>query len=137
MNYAQYFAIEKNLKQQGFDFERSELVAQFTAGKKSGLSALSYAEYKHFIIWLNEYFGSTNNNNHQKERENLMRRKIIALFHKMGYKLETGKINIERVNQWCITYGRFHKELNDHTYNELTAVLSQVEIVYKSFLNTL
>ena len=63
-----------------------------------------------------------------------MRRKIIAHFHKMDYKLESGQINMKRVNDWCVQYGHKHMELNAYDYNELTKLLHQAEQYYKTFI---
>ncbi len=43
MNYGQYFALEKKLKQSGFDGERADLISQFTDGKKTSLRELTRA----------------------------------------------------------------------------------------------
>ena len=143
MNYAKYFAIEKDIKKKGFEFDRSELIHQFTAGRKSGLKDLTYFEYAEFLSWISRTFQSNNptveqSNNPLEEKSNQMRRKIIALFHKMGYKLEgSDKINMKRVNDWCIKYGHKHVELNAYNYNELCALLTQAEKYYKTFIEAL
>jgi hypothetical protein len=135
MNYSAYFAKEKELKAKGFDFERSELVEQFTAGRKNGLSQLSHFEYAEFLRWLNSAFQQATNT--EAKKCNQMRRKIIALFHKMGYKLENGNIDMQHVNDWCVKYGHKHKELNSYNYNELCDLLTQAESCYKSFLKAI
>jgi hypothetical protein len=136
MNYAQYFAIEKKLKNQGFEFERSELIQQFTSDKKSGLTELSAWEYKEFLKFLNTNF-KLNNPDDQKEKCQVMRRKLIALFHKMNYKTEDGKADMPAINGWCEKYGKFHKKLNFHNYSELTEIITQAEKVYKSYIEYL
>lgn len=135
MNYSAYFAKEKELKAKGFDFERSELIEQFTEGRKNGLSQLSHFEYAEFLRWLNRTFQQVTNTESQKC--NLMRRKIIALFHKMGYKLENGNIDMQRLNDWCKKYGHKHVELNAYNYNELCQLLTQAEKYYKSFIEAI
>lgn len=135
MNYSAYFAKEKELKTNGFDFERAELIQQFTDGRKSGLSDLSHFEYAEFLRWLNRTFQKATNTEAQKC--NLMRRKIIALFHKMNYKLDDGKIDMQHVNEWCVKYGHKHVELNAYNYNELTTLLTQAENYYKTFIEAL
>ena len=52
MNYAAYFAKEKELKKQGFDLDRSELINLFTEGKRNGLSEMTPFEYAEFLRWL-------------------------------------------------------------------------------------
>jgi len=137
MNYKIYFALENKLKRQIPSIERSELVREFTDGSKSSLKELSSWEYNEFIRWMNSLLGSEPaRQNLQHTPENRMRRKIIALFVNMGYK-NAGKSDVERINEWCIKYGQFHKGLNEHTLEELTQLTTQVEKVYATFIDAL
>jgi hypothetical protein len=158
MNFASYFAIESKLKQRGFDCDRAEMISDFTNGKKSSLKSLNSHEYREFINHLNRIIANTApkvpqsaihnpqsaignpqsaiQKDWQQTPENIMRRKILALFYKMGYRAN-GKTDIQKVNTWCANYGRFKKELNAHKHDELTQLVSQVEKVYKSYLETL
>lgn len=133
MSYTRYFAIEKELKDKGHRFERSQMVADFTKGKKDGLRQLSAAEYRELCRAM-EYML---NPNKEPDKKQTMRRKIIALFHKMNYKLPGGKANMERIEEWCNKYGQYHKDLNKHNYKELVSLCTQVEQVYMTFVNGL
>lgn len=122
--YQQYFAIEKELKYNGFKGDRKDLVYDFTDGKKDGLSQLTPTEYREFIKSLNSRL---NNSYGRSERKDKMRKKIIAIaVHQMGYSME-------RLQAWCVAYGKFHKELNEHTYKELVELVSQVENLYAAY----
>lgn len=139
MNYNQYFAIESKLKKSGYKGDRHDLIMDFTKDQKSGLSDLTPSEYLHFILWLNQSFESLINTEKKEvdpiaEKCNKMRRKIIAIFHKMDYRLPGGKIDMEHVNEWCIKYGHKHVQLNDYKYNELTKLLTQAENYYKTHI---
>ncbi len=136
MNYGQYFALEKKMKASGFDGDRTALVSQFTNGKKTSLRALTDRQYKAFIAWLNNYTnGETVGSNNktaqgawQNTPENRMRRKIYSLFvTKMGYTKE-------QFYGWVVKYGRFHKEFQELGNDELTALTTQAEQVYKSWV---
>lgn len=136
-SYKEYFAIESRLKNQGFDVERSDIILQFSNGKKKGLSQLTHWEYKELLVWLNLRF-SVPKVSSAKEKfidgaENLQRRKIIALFAKMGYVKE-GKSDMYRINGWCMNYGHLHKMINDYHGADLTKLVSQAEQVYKTFI---
>ena len=112
MNYAAYFAIEKKLKHQGFDFDRSELVSQFTDGKKSGLKELSNFEYNEFLKMLNTRFVKVEPTRAPvNEVLQNQRRKIISLFRKMGYEKDH-KADMQRIYKWVKEYGYLHKSLN-------------------------
>ncbi len=132
MNYGQYFALEKKLKASGFDGDRTDLISQFTDGKKTSLKALTDKQYKGLVAWMNNYISGESNKNPQggwqNTPENRMRRKIYSLFvTKMGYSKE-------QFYAWVVKYGRFHKELQEHDNDELTALTTQAEQVYKSWV---
>lgn len=137
MNYKHYFAIERSMIQLGFKFERSELIDQFTEGKKTGLKELTESEYLAFTTWLHTSFiknGITKQPLEKKsEALNKMRRKLLALFFKMGYHYD-GKTDVKAVDSWCRKYGKFHKGLNEMDGVELPAVITQAENMYKTFI---
>lgn len=139
IDYKPYFALEKKLKEKGFEGDRKDLISQFTEGKKDSLKSLTHWQYKEFIVWLNSFVNGSAGTKQTPEyhQRQLLRRKIIALFHKMHYKLDDGKIDIKRVDEWCLKYGKFKKILNYHTYNELVQLVTQVEKVYETFLKGL
>jgi len=66
---------------------------------------------------------------------NKMRRKIISMAHEMHWHNRFGKADMQRINSWCKVYGYKHKSLNNYTYKELPALVTQFEQVYQSFLN--
>jgi len=127
MQYKEYFAIEKRMKAAGWHGDRAELISDFTAGKKDSLKALSNMEYRGFIASLQTFEG--NANDWQNSPNNRMRRKLWYLFvRKMDY-------TTEQFNEWVVKYGKFHKPLKEHNADELTQLLTQVELVYKSYIN--
>ena len=160
MNYASYFAAESVLKKMGFDIERAEVISEVTNNRKSSLKELSDFEYRELVNHLNRIIANSKsaicnpqsaicnpqsairnpqsaiNKTWQSTPENIMRRKILALFYKMNYRAN-GKTDVNRVNEWCLKYGKFKKSLNKHNREELTQLVSQVEKVYESFIQTL
>ena len=56
--------------------------------------------------------------------------------HEMGWQKADGKIDIERINNWCLAYGvgPEKKKFNDYKYHELPALVTQFKKVYQSFL---
>jgi hypothetical protein len=130
-SYAAYFSIEKKLKNSGVNVDRTDLVHSFTNGKKDSLRALTPFEFREFIRWLNSTFSK-----HHDELElkcNNMRRKIISLFIKIGW-VENGQADMERIYAWVIKSGLLKKPLKEYSYQELPALVSQVECIYKKFI---
>jgi len=44
------------------------------------------------------------------------------------------KLDMRRVNNWCLKYGYLHKLLDEYTYEELPKLVTQFEEVYKDML---
>jgi hypothetical protein len=176
-NYSTYFAIEKKLKQTGFDLDRKELLLMFTDNKKQSLTQLSPNDYREFILWLDKKFPENVAPNFEpkpkqfanvmeelreqsmnkiasqaKETsygkslieqsidsdENLkkdkMRKKIIAMFCKMGYKTSELKADMVKINNWVKIYGELKVGMNDYSIKDLAKLVSQLEIVMKKYL---
>jgi hypothetical protein len=72
--------------------------------------------------------------NEQKEKMQVMRRKIIHKAHLMGWKLPSGKADMERIDNWCLKYSSYHIRLNDHTFEQLPSLVSQMDKAYKTYL---
>lgn len=59
-----------------------------------------------------------------------MRRKIISMAHQIGWQLPAygkPKVNMEKLEGWCLKYGQFHKPLNDHNETELAKLVTQFQ----------
>lgn len=130
-NYSQYFAIEKQLKNKGYNEPREEMIYQFTNGRKNGLKQLTDSEYTHFCHWLNKLLKDSSINQSpdwQNTPENKMRRKVFVLFvSKMGYTKK-------EFYNWVKKYGKYKKDLQAHSLFELTQLVTQAEQVYSSYL---
>jgi hypothetical protein len=151
-HYKEYFAIETKIKKQGFDIVRSDVIKQFTSGRKQGLSQLSNWEYRELLSWLNKRFGNGGNNATQyggdsatkhcvtttpfNEKEDRQKKKIIALFCNQGWTKD-GKADIYRINGWAMKYGHLHKKLNDYHGADLTKLVSQAEEAWKTYVDGL
>ena len=74
------------------------------------------------------------------QRKNKMRRKIISMSYQMGWFIwgvEKNKPDFVRIDNWCNDKGMFKKNLQAHTYKELTQLVTQFENVLKSYLKGL
>lgn len=66
------------------------------------------------------------------DRANKMRRKVISIGHELGWKKENGKIDMVRVNEFCVKRGHGHKSLNEYNVKELPKLITQFEQLIKS-----
>ena len=65
------------------------------------------------------------------------RRKVISLAHELRWHLPGGKVDMAKVNAWCVAYGPEKKPLNAYPVKELAKLISQLVIVRDNFLKTL
>lgn len=111
------------------DKETKELmVLNYSNGRTNTTKELTYAEADLMIRNLNReisYEGSPGDK---------MRNKILSLGHEMYWQKKGRKIDMDRINGWCVKYGYLHKPLDDYTDNELPELVTQFEKVYKDFL---
>lgn len=115
------------LNQLKLNEQKKSLVFSFTNGRTESSRAMHHEESLQLIAWLRSQSKDTDSNNRQ-------RRLIIHYAHQMGWELEDGKADMERINAWCIKFGMFKKPLNDHDASELPKLVTQFEKVYLSFL---
>lgn len=112
---------------------KKELVQQYTNNRESSTKEMTIEEAQHLIADLQKLA----KNNPDDIKANQKRRQILRYAHEMRWEHEDGSVDMGRVNGWCIAKGKYHKELNKHTLNELSGLIWQFEQVYKSFLSTL
>lgn len=65
----------------------------------------------------------------------VMRKKIIAKAHQMQWELKGGKIDMARIEKWCIEQGPYKKAFNKHDAKELPILVSVFTNVYKHFMS--
>lgn len=136
-NYSQFFAILKKL---GLDYK--DVVAEFTEGRTESLSSLSDGEYKELTLRMQRY-----NQYDPNDPANKMRRKMIAIARQMRWgephprplSRGEGSTNalMERLDNWCIKYGKYGKKLNSHTVAELSLLVTIFEEVLDDYLKAL
>ncbi len=118
----------------GLAAQKETLTATFSNGRATSTRELTDAEARQYIDYLNGKAATIPKTN----VANKMRRKIISLAHSMHWHIPgSQKVNMARINQWCKTYGQYHKALNDHNIDELTNLVTQFTLVYESYLSNL
>lgn len=99
--------------------DKATLVSGASDGRTESVGGLSYPE----AVDLIKYLKSQDPEEKAAER---MRRKIISIGHELNYcKPGTTKIDMERVDEWCLKYGKFKKKLDHHNYHELVELVTQ------------
>lgn len=118
--------LQLNLMKLGTDKEyKQRLVQQYSNGRETSTTELTYEEAEALLNDLRRLTDS----------DDKMRKKIIHWARRMGWE-KNGKADMKRINTWCIASGYLHKELNLYTHKELPELVSQFELVFKSYLKT-
>jgi len=63
-----------------------------------------------------------------------MKRKILSMAHEMNWEVSGGKVDLGRINNWCIRFSGKNKVLDAFSYAELPALVTQFEMVYRDYL---
>jgi hypothetical protein len=71
------------------------------------------------------------------QQANTMRRKIIAMAYQLGWRIDNGKIDMKRLNDWCIKYSYLKQPLNKYTAAELPKVVTVFETMYTQAIKKL
>lgn len=140
MNKAQIGKVRVMLANAGInnEKEKKEFVMMVTQ-RTDSLSACTQDETKTIIAYLEanspqpETLKQTVSRAAEKQR-----RYIISMAHQMHwYKPRTKKVDMQRVDNWCIQYSGYGKPLDEIDDTMLPALVTQFQKVLKSFLNAL
>lgn len=116
---------------QGIDKEAKEdLVSQFTEGRTTSTREMKTTEAIALIRALNGQVDSFRPN----DKADRMRKKILALCHEMKWELPDGKVNMDRVNGFCLSRGYLKKPLDEYSAKELPSLVTQFENLHKNYL---
>lgn len=112
------------------------MVSGYSEGRASSSKDLSYDEAAAMIKHLKSM-------DPQEAAADKMRKKIISMAREMGWSSPPApqggvrKADMKRIDDWCRKYSPIKKSLDNHTYNQLPALVSQFEKVYKHYLSSL
>ena len=126
LNTNQLRAIHALLGEHGLRDEKESIVEAFTGGRTTHSSKMSGKEAAALI-------GHLKSLNPVNNRADKMRNKILSMAHEMQWEKE-GKVDMEHLNNWCLSKSYLKKKLDDYEYNELPKLVTQFEQVYKSHL---
>lgn len=121
--------VRQLLNREGIAFMEEELCLEFSSGITKALGHLSQHQTQALIAHLREGAPKT-----PKQK---MVGKILSMAHEMRWELPNGKVDMDRLNAWCIKYNPHKKPLNAFTEAELPSVVSVFERMYKGYLKAL
>lgn len=121
--------------------EKRELISRASNDRTDSSRALTHSEMESILTGLN---GPQKPQTQVQVREQAIR-KMYFYCHQMGWQLkdEKGvlvlqngrpKVDVARLNAWCIKYGQHHKALDQHSAKEVSDVLTAFQKVYEHHL---
>lgn len=119
--------LHATLNQRDLMEDKPHIISEFTNGRTNSARELTDAELHELCLGL--HVGTV------KPPGDKMRKAIISVAHEMGWRT-AGRADMQRINNWCISKGKYHKKLNDHNMQELNELVSQFQIIYKKHLKT-
>jgi hypothetical protein len=128
----QLITVNTLLSKLGLQARKTDIITGFTGGRSSSSRDMSFNEASALIQHLKGL-------DPQERKAEVMRRKIISMAHEMGWHLPGGnKIDMRRVDAWCLKYGYRHKKLDGYQYKDLPLLVTQFETgPYKHYISIL
>jgi hypothetical protein len=124
--------------------QRHQLFQAYSGNRTDNSKELQEREVDELIRFLQAYSlgGKQIDYKTNFQKGDKMRKRILSLCYEYGWtKWNNAKgretVDFEKLNGWMIKYSYLHKRLNQYSYSELPALVTQFESVIKSFLNSI
>lgn len=108
--------------------EKAELIKQASDGRTESSRELNAHEAGTLINMLSQGAKAT------PSKGDKMRGKILSMAHEMRWELPNGKVDMARLDAWCIKYGAEHLPFNAYPENKLALLVTAFERVYKGYI---
>jgi nucleosome binding factor SPN SPT16 subunit len=135
MKQAQNKAVHVLLNKTGLAPQKENIVAGISGGRTTSLRELSHEESIALVRYLKDQQAAKDDENKK------MLGKIFYYCHQMGWTKKNIKgrtvADGQRFDEWANVYSYLKKPLNKYTHAELPKLVTQVQFVYKDFLNKL
>jgi|GEM_PF-3851803 len=106
--------------------EKEATVREYTGGRTTHIAEMTHRECNALVT---AFQGDTG-----RQR---MVNKLLSLAHDMGWEVEDGKVDMQRINAWCQNYSPAKVPLDKITTHELGRVLTVFERVHQSFMKSI
>jgi hypothetical protein len=123
MTRAQIKYVRGLLHRKGLHDHKDAIVLEYTAGRTTHLTEMRQPETQALIKSLTG-----------PDKKDAMTGKILSMAHEMGWELPGGKVDMQRINNWCIKYTAHKKPLDQIPEKDLPKVVTVFEKVYMSFM---
>lgn len=125
------------LSEKNLTANRAFIISGHTDGRTDSAKDLTDHEVKGLLQALEKTYGPSSYQRDKptepkpEDRRKKMQFAIIAMAHEMGWQLpgnlpgEKPRIDMERLNKWCLEKSYLKKPLNDYQYDELMKLVNQ------------
>ena len=115
----------------GLQKRKKEMTLGFSGGRTDTTTDLTPDEARAYIKYLKSQ-------DPDEIAADKMRKKIISMAHELGYRIPgTTKVDMIKLDEWCIKYGHKHKKLNQYLVDELPLLVTQFEKRYDSHVKNI
>lgn len=120
----------KLLRASGFEEveDKEDYIEELTDGRTKSLRELTYSEFNDMVNHLDK--------ERIAKREKMVN-KVLSLAHEMLWELPDGKVDMERVNNFCMKRTPQKVKLDEVKYKDLPTVVSIFEKMHMEFLKAL
>lgn len=118
--------VHRIIEREGLTFVSDNLALEFSGNRTNVLAELNHKETQALI-----------NNFIKPSSTQKMKRKILSMAHEIRWVTPEGKIDINKLNNWCKKYTPSHCDFNAISAKDLPIVVSIYEKMYKNVLKQL
>lgn len=132
------------LDQLGIRHLKNDLVMDASDGRTERARELKNIEMNELLSHLDNMLKEVRSDSRPHklsfQRMDRMRKRILSICYSIGWtrfniQKRRHEVDMERLEAWLLKYGYLHKPLNDYTYMELPALVTQAERVLLSTLD--
>jgi hypothetical protein len=128
-------AIHALLNRAGLMDDKKDLVRMYSGGNTESVKNMMYHEARELLSHLNSFVPPPELTKEQRDGDR-MRKRLISMAHELRWhKQGSLKIDINRIDRWCIKYGYLHKRFQEYSNKELPGLITQFENMYVQHLS--
>jgi uncharacterized protein involved in type VI secretion and phage assembly len=118
MTQKQLNFVNRLLEREGLSFVADDYAMAFSNGRTTVLADLDYTETQAII----KHFAKPN----PKEK---MKLKILSKAHEMRWETKDGKVDMKRLDAWCVKHTASHTTFNNIPLKDLPKVVSVLKCI--------
>jgi hypothetical protein len=110
--------------------EKEQMVSNATGQRTTSIREM----YTREAIALIKALNGTPEAPQESTKKRRMKRQILALCHEMDWETDDDKVDMKRVNAYCVQRGYLKKPFDDYTEKELPTLVAQFKQMHKNYL---